>query len=156
MSYFDSEQTQAVRDSVTGEASEVLGLTVDGIELELKGQLTDQLTIAAGYSKFDSETGSGGEPAKLTANGQEFSGNFALEVVTSNGADRAFAGRGAPRRGGSGCRAGTYVASRRGMKASWGERGGGGSTGAGLVEANGGDMGIFELGVGGGQSRAGH
>ena len=36
MSYFDSEQTQAVRDSDTGEASEVVGLTVDGIELELK------------------------------------------------------------------------------------------------------------------------
>ena len=65
MSYFDSEQTQAVRDSVTGEASEVLGLTVDGIELELKGQLTDQLTIAAGYSNFDGKTGSGGEPREI-------------------------------------------------------------------------------------------
>ena len=65
MSYFDSEQTQAVRDSVTGEASEVLGLTVDGIELELKGQLTYQLTIAAGYSNFDGETGSGGEPREI-------------------------------------------------------------------------------------------
>ncbi len=65
MSYFDSEQTQAVRDSVTGEASEVLGLSVDGIELELKGQLTDQLTIAAGYSNFDGETSSGGEPREI-------------------------------------------------------------------------------------------
>lgn len=65
MSYFDSEQTQAVRDSVTGEASEVLGLSVDGIELELKGQLTDQLTIAAGYSNFDGETSSGGEPGEI-------------------------------------------------------------------------------------------
>ena len=65
MSYFDSEQTQAVRDSLTGEASEVLGLSVDGIELELKGQLTDQLTIAAGYSNFDGETSSGGEPREI-------------------------------------------------------------------------------------------
>ena len=65
MSYFDSEQTQAVRDSVTGEASEVLGLSVDGIELELKGQLTDQLTFAAGYSNFDGETSSGGEPREI-------------------------------------------------------------------------------------------
>ena len=65
MSYFDSEQMQAVRDSVTGEASEVLGLSVDGIELELKGQLTDQLTIAAGYSNFDGETSSGGEPREI-------------------------------------------------------------------------------------------
>lgn len=65
MSYFDSEQTQAVRDSVTGEAAEVLGLSVDGIELELKGQLTDQLTIAAGYSNFDGETSSGGEPREI-------------------------------------------------------------------------------------------
>lgn len=65
MSYFDSEQMQAMRDSVTGEASEVLGLSVDGIELELKGQLTDQLTIAAGYSNFDGETSSGGEPREI-------------------------------------------------------------------------------------------
>ena len=65
MSYFDSEQTQAVRDSDTGEASEVVGLTVDGIELELKGQLTDQLSIAAGYSNFDGETGSGGVPREI-------------------------------------------------------------------------------------------
>ena len=65
MSYFDSEQTQAVRDSDTGEASEVVGLTVDGIELELKGQLTDQLSIAAGYSNFDGETGSGGLPREI-------------------------------------------------------------------------------------------
>ncbi|ERL46733.1 ABC-2 transporter component protein [Candidatus Micropelagos thuwalensis] len=65
MSYFDSEQTQAVRDSDTGEASEVIGLTVDGIELELKGQLTDQLSIAAGYSNFDGETSSGGVPREI-------------------------------------------------------------------------------------------
>jgi len=65
MSYFDSEQTQAVRDSDTGEASEVVGLTVDGIELELKGRLTDQLSIAAGYSNFDGETGSGGVPREI-------------------------------------------------------------------------------------------
>ena len=39
VSYFDSEQTQAVRDSDTGENSEIVGLQVDGIELELKGQV---------------------------------------------------------------------------------------------------------------------
>ena len=65
MSYFDSEQTQAVRDSVTGEASEVVGLAVDGFELELKGKLTNQLTLALGYSNFDGETSSGGEPREI-------------------------------------------------------------------------------------------
>ena len=65
MSYFDSEQTQAVRDSVTGETSEVVGLAVDGFELELKGKLTNQLTLALGYSNFDGETSSGGEPREI-------------------------------------------------------------------------------------------
>lgn len=65
MSYFDSEQTQAVRDSVTGEASEVVGLAVDGFELELKGKLTNQLTLALGYSNFDGETSSGVEPREI-------------------------------------------------------------------------------------------
>ena len=43
LSYFDSEQTQAVRDSDTGENSEIVGLQVDGIEIELKGQVTDKI-----------------------------------------------------------------------------------------------------------------
>jgi len=64
-SYFDSEQTQAVRDSETGENSEIVGLQVDGIELELKGQVTDKLNLAIGYSNLDGETAKGGEPREI-------------------------------------------------------------------------------------------
>ena len=65
VSYFDSEQTQAVRDSDTGENSEIVGLQVDGIELELKGQISDKLYLALGYSDLDGETGKGGEPREI-------------------------------------------------------------------------------------------
>ena len=65
ISYFDSEQTQAVRDSDTGENSEIVGLQVDGIELELKGQVTDRLYLALGYSDLDGETAKGGEPREI-------------------------------------------------------------------------------------------
>ena len=65
VSYFDSEQTQAVRDSDTGENAEIVGLQVDGIELELKGQVSDKLYLALGYSDLDGETGKGGEPREI-------------------------------------------------------------------------------------------
>ena len=65
LSYFDSEQVQAVRDSVTGETSEVTGLTVDGIEMQLKGQVSERFSIAAGYSNMEGETSSGGAPREL-------------------------------------------------------------------------------------------
>ena len=65
LSYFDSEQTQAVRDGDTGENSEIVGLQVDGFELELKGQVSDKLYLALGYSDLDGETGKGGEPREI-------------------------------------------------------------------------------------------
>ena len=63
--YFDSEQTQAVRDSVTGENSEIVGLQVDGYEFELKGDINEKLSIAFGVSSMDGETSSGGEPREI-------------------------------------------------------------------------------------------
>ena len=65
LSYFNSEQTRAERDNDTGENSEVRGLTVDGLEVQLKGQLTDRLDIMVGYSSLDGETSSGGEPREI-------------------------------------------------------------------------------------------
>ena len=65
LSYFDSEQVQAVRDSVTGETSEVTGLTVDGFEMQLKGNVSDKLSITAGYSNMEGETSSGGSPREI-------------------------------------------------------------------------------------------
>lgn len=64
-SYFKSEQTRAERDNNTGETSEVRGLTVDGLEVQLKGQLSDRLDVMVGYSSLDGETSSGGEPREL-------------------------------------------------------------------------------------------
>ena len=65
LSYFNSEQTRAERDNDTGENSEVRGLTVDGLEVQLKGQLTDRLDVMVGYSSLDGETSSGGEPREI-------------------------------------------------------------------------------------------
>ena len=66
-SYFDSEQTIATRDE-SGEGAEIVGLQVDGIELEVKGQVSDQLYVSFGYSDMDGETSSGGEPREIPEN----------------------------------------------------------------------------------------
>ena len=63
-SYFDSEQTIATRDE-SGEGAEIVGLQVDGIELEVKGQINDKLYMQFGYSKMDGKTSSGGEPREI-------------------------------------------------------------------------------------------
>tara|TARA_B100000482_G_scaffold87755_1_gene63087 strand:+ start:179 stop:2239 length:2061 start_codon:yes stop_codon:yes gene_type:complete len=57
---FDSEQTRAAYDNDTGENSEIRGLRVDGIELELRGQVSDKLQLAVGYSSLEGTTSSGG------------------------------------------------------------------------------------------------
>ena len=57
---FDSEQTKATYDNVTGENSEIRGLQVDGMEVELRGQASDKLELAVGYSSLDGTTSSGG------------------------------------------------------------------------------------------------
>ena len=66
-SYFDSEQTIATRDE-SGEGAEIVGLQVDGIEIEVKGQASDQLYLHFGYSDMDGETSSGGEPREIPEN----------------------------------------------------------------------------------------
>ena len=65
LSHFNSEQTRAERDNNTGENFEVRGVAVDGLEIQLKGQLTDRLDIMVGYSSMDGETSSGGEPREM-------------------------------------------------------------------------------------------
>ena len=56
--YFDSEQTVATRDSVTGETNEIVGLQVDGLELEVKGKITDKMNVVFGYTSMDGKTSS--------------------------------------------------------------------------------------------------
>ena len=57
---FDSEQTRATYDNDTGENSEIRGLRVDGMEVELRGQVSDKLELAVGYSSLEGTTSSGG------------------------------------------------------------------------------------------------
>ena len=64
VSMFDSEQTIATRTS-DGESAEIVGLQVDGVELELKGQVNDNLNIAVAYAQMDGETSTGGEQEKF-------------------------------------------------------------------------------------------
>ena len=63
-SYFDNEQTIATRDE-SGEGAEIVGLQVDGFEIEVKGQVNDKLYMQLGYSNMDGLTSSGGEPREI-------------------------------------------------------------------------------------------
>ena len=80
-SLFESEQVRAARDSDTGETSEVIGLTVEGFEVELKGQLSDNLSIHAGYSSLDGVTAKGGEPREIP---KHTFNAFAQYIVSEN------------------------------------------------------------------------
>ena len=62
--YFDSEQTIATRDT-SGEGAEIIGLQVDGLEIELKGKVNDKMNIVIGFSSMDGKTSSGGEPREI-------------------------------------------------------------------------------------------
>jgi catecholate siderophore receptor len=65
IAYFDSEQVIAVRDSVSGETSEIVGLKVDGLELEVKGNINNKMSLIFGYSSLDGKTSKGGEPREI-------------------------------------------------------------------------------------------
>ena len=62
--YFDSKQTIATRDA-SGEGAEIIGLQVDGLEIELKGKVNDKMNIVIGFSSMDGKTSSGGEPREI-------------------------------------------------------------------------------------------
>ena len=67
--YFQNEQTRADRDDTTGENFEVRGLEIEGFELQLQGNVTEQLFVTAGYSYLDGETDNGAEiPRELPEN----------------------------------------------------------------------------------------
>ena len=63
--YFDSKQTIATRDSISGETNEIIGLKVDGMELEIKGKLNEKMNVVFGYTSMDGKTSSGGEPREI-------------------------------------------------------------------------------------------
>ena len=59
-SFFEADQDAAQQDN-TGEGAEVIGLEVDGIEIEVNGRISNRTTISAGYTSLDGTTGSDGD-----------------------------------------------------------------------------------------------
>ena len=67
--YFQNDETRAARDDDTGEDFEVRGTEVEGFEVQLQGQVTDQFFLTAGYSYLEGETDNGRElPRELPEN----------------------------------------------------------------------------------------
>ncbi|MEM9055146.1 MAG: TonB-dependent receptor, partial [Pseudomonadota bacterium] len=67
--YFQNDQTTSERNPVTEEEFEERGLEVEGFEVQLQGQVTDQFFLTAGYSYLDGETDNGAEiPRELPEN----------------------------------------------------------------------------------------
>ncbi len=67
--YFENDQTSAARSDVDDGTFDIRGLEIDGFELQLKGQLTEQIRIVAGYSNLDGVTDNGAElPRELPEN----------------------------------------------------------------------------------------
>lgn len=63
--YFESESEIADYDGASAEYISERGLSVEGYELELKGQINDDLNIALSYSNIDGETAAGGKPKEI-------------------------------------------------------------------------------------------
>ena len=55
--YFDSEADKAGYDGSSAEYIVQRGLVVDGIELELKGKVNDNLDVTFGYTSMDGKNG---------------------------------------------------------------------------------------------------
>lgn len=64
LAYFESEETSASQDG-NGELIESRGLTVDGVELQIQGRLTDSISFQGGLTSQDGETEKGNLPAEL-------------------------------------------------------------------------------------------
>ena len=56
---FDSESTRAEKDNDTGEMNEIRGLEVEGVEIELSGDIDDQNNLTFGYTSLDGVTSKG-------------------------------------------------------------------------------------------------
>jgi catecholate siderophore receptor len=63
--YFESEAEIEDYDNNNSEYISKRGLSVDGFELELKGQINDNLNVAFSYSNLDGETAKGGQPREI-------------------------------------------------------------------------------------------
>jgi len=63
-SFFENEQTVA-QDDGSGQVATIQGLSVDGYEVELKGQLSKRVALSFGYASLDGETKDGDTPREL-------------------------------------------------------------------------------------------
>ncbi|MDB2649513.1 TonB-dependent siderophore receptor [Porticoccaceae bacterium] len=63
--YFESESEIADYDGTSSDYITERGLSVDGFELELKGQVNENLNVAFSYSNVDGETAKGGLPREI-------------------------------------------------------------------------------------------
>ena len=63
--YFESESEIADYDGTSSDYITERGLSVDGFELELKGQVNENLNVAFSYSNVDGETAKGGQPREI-------------------------------------------------------------------------------------------
>lgn len=67
--YFENDQTRAVRNDTDDGTFNVDGLEIEGFEIQLQGNLTDQVRFVAAYSHLDGETDDGAEePRELPEN----------------------------------------------------------------------------------------
>ena len=63
---FDSKSTRAEKDNETGEMNEVRGLEVEGVEIELSGDIDDQNNLTFGYTSLNGVTSKGAkQPREL-------------------------------------------------------------------------------------------
>jgi catecholate siderophore receptor len=63
--YFESESEIADYDGTSSDYITERGLSVEGFELELKGQVNDNLNVAFSYSNVNGETAKGGQPREI-------------------------------------------------------------------------------------------
>ena len=63
--YFESESEIADYDGTSSDYITERGLSVEGFELELKGQVNENLNVAFSYSNVDGETAKGGQPREI-------------------------------------------------------------------------------------------
>ena len=64
--YFNSQQIRAARDNISGETFNIRGLSVDGYELEVKGDIGQNFSyVIASYTSLNGKTQSGGTPREI-------------------------------------------------------------------------------------------
>jgi len=80
--YFENDQTRAARNDVDDGTFDIRGLEIDGFEIQLRGNITEQLHFSAGYSNLDGITDNGAElPRELPENTFAFWGGYDVNDI---------------------------------------------------------------------------